>query len=77
MKEINGDRVTQRDLYDTINDFRKEVGERFDTLEKRVITRSEFEPVQRFVNGAVTVGVLVLVAILGLLLSHVIPGFHL
>jgi hypothetical protein len=77
MKIENGEKVTQRDLYETINDFRKEVNNRFDIIEKQFISRAEFEPVQRFVNGAVATGVLVLIAVLGLVISHVIPGINL
>lgn len=70
-------KVSQKDLYDTINDFRREVSARFDTLERQYITRIEFEPVQKVVNGIVSVGGLILIAILGLVLSRVIPGLNL
>ena len=70
-------KVSQKDLYDTINDFRREVSARFDTLERQYVTRIEFEPVQKVVNGIVSVGGLILIAILGLVLSHAIPGLNL
>ena len=70
-------KVSQKDLYDTINDFRREVSARFDTLERQYVTRIEFEPVQKVVNGIVSVGGLILIAILGLVLSRVIPGLNL
>lgn len=70
-------KVSQKDLYDTINDFRREVSARFDTLERQYLTRIEFEPVQKVVNGIVSVGGLILIAILGLVLSRVIPGLNL
>ncbi|MFA6315621.1 MAG: hypothetical protein WC648_04630 [Candidatus Paceibacterota bacterium] len=71
------EKVTQKDLYDTINDFRREVNTRFDSLERHFVTHVEFEPVKKVVNGIVSVGGLILMAILGLVLSQVIPGFNL
>lgn len=76
MKETNG-KVTQKDLYDSINEFRKEVNIRFDTLEEQFVSRAEFVPVQKFVNGAITVGMAIILGILALLIAHVIPGFNL
>jgi hypothetical protein len=74
--ETNG-KVSQRELYDSINDFRKEVNGRFDGIEKQFVLRTEFEPVQKFVSGMIGVGGLILITILGLVLAHVIPGFNL
>lgn len=76
---MTADRATQRDLYDTINDFRKEVNGRFDKLEddfsRKYVPMERFLPVERAVTWAVGVGGLVLMGILALVLSNAIPGF--
>jgi hypothetical protein len=46
-------------------------------LELHYVSNERFKPVETFVNNFMRIGFLILVAILGLVLSHVIPGFKL
>jgi hypothetical protein len=68
-------KVTQRDLFNEINNLRKEVRQEFSELKKNYVTREEFVPVKNFVDKVFMVGGLILLSLLGLMLAHVIPGF--
>ena len=46
-------KVSQRDLYETINEFRQEVNERFDHFEGSFVSHEEFSPVKKCVYGIV------------------------
>lgn len=46
-------------------------------LQTNYVTKEEIKPMQRFIQGMQGAGVVILMGILGLLLSHVIPGISL
>ena len=58
--------VTNQELYQTVNDTRREISNRIDTLERTIdsnfVTHAEFEPIKRLVYGAVTAILLAFVA---------------
>lgn len=62
-------RVTQRDLYNAINEFRHEVNGRLDKWETHCVTKEEFCPVRNIVYGGVgLILTAVVLAIIGLVL---------
>jgi hypothetical protein len=77
MTETNGGKVTQKDLYDNINALRSEMKIEFHDLKECFVTKDEFEPIKRFVNGATGIITLIVIGILGVILATVIPGFRL
>ena len=62
-----------KSTYELINEFRKEMNERFDSIEKKMctdyVTKDRYTPVERLVYGMVGV---ILLAVIGGLISLVI-----
>jgi chromatin segregation and condensation protein Rec8/ScpA/Scc1 (kleisin family) len=72
----NNNRVSQKDLYDAINELRREVRGEFAELKKNYVTHSEFygmetkvKDISNALKGGATV---VLLAVLGAILKLVI-----
>jgi uncharacterized membrane protein len=63
------ERVTYKNLTDTINEFRKEMNIRFDNIENGYVRQEEFKPVKSIAYGLVT---LIMGAVIGTLLKLVI-----
>jgi len=64
-----GERVTYKELYQSIDDLRQHMNDRFDRLEVSYVNWDEFKPVQRIVYGFVS---LILVSVAGAILGLVI-----
>jgi hypothetical protein len=77
MTETNGGKVTQKDLYENINALRSEMKQEFHDIRECFVTKDEFEPIKRFVNGATGIITLILIGVLGVVIASVIPGFRL
>jgi len=67
--------LTQR--FDTLEDKLDEIIKTLDALPTVYATIERIKPLETFFKGMQGAGVVILMAILGLLLSHVIPGFNL
>jgi len=58
-----------KSTYELINEFRKEMNERFDEMRECYVTKDRFNPVERLVYGMTGV---VLVAVIGSLIALVL-----
>ena len=62
-------KISYKDLYQAIDDFRKEVNERFDNIENCFVRQEEFKPVKSIAYGMVT---LIMGAVIGALIKLVV-----
>ena len=62
-------KITYKDLYEIIDDFRKEVNGRFDNIEGCFVRQEEFRPVKSIAYGLVT---LILGTVIGALIKLVV-----
>lgn len=67
----NDQRVTIRDVYEQVGSLRTEMNNRMEDMEKRVVTKDRFLPVERLAYGLAST---VLLSVVGAVLALVLKG---
>lgn len=67
----NDQKVTIRDVYEQVGSLRTEMNNRMEDMEKRVVTKDRFLPVERLAYGLAST---VLLSVVGAVLALVLKG---